>query len=128
MNIFTIAAIAVCISVVALTMKNIKPEMGHLITIAAAVTITASLIPYIVKVISAMEEFANYSSGSVKYIQPILKITGVAYISQIGSSLCEDCGEKTLAGRVEAAGKIAICVIAIPVAKEAFIKIIGILI
>ena len=74
-----------------------------------------------------MQEFASYSKSGGRYIEPILKITGVAYISQIGAQLCEDSGEKTLAGRVETAGKIAICVIAIPIAREAFVKIIGIL-
>lgn len=127
MNIFSVAAAAVCISIIALSVKAIKPEMGQLITVASVVVIIISFIPYIVKVIDAMQEFATYSKSGEKYIEPILKITGIAYISQIGAELCEDSGEKTLSGRVEAAGKIAICVIAIPVAKEAFVKIMGIL-
>lgn len=127
MNIFSIAAAAVCISVLALFVKSMRPEMGQLITIASAVVITAVLIPYIIKVVSSMQEFASYSKSGGRYIEPILKITGIAYISQIGAQLCEDSGEKTLAGRVETAGKIAICVIAIPIAREAFVKIIGIL-
>lgn len=127
MNIFSIAAAAVCISLVTLLVKSLRPEMGQIITVAAVTVITAALVPYIMKVISSMQELAAYSKSGRLYVEPIIKITAIAYISQIGAQLCEDSGEKTLAARVESAGKIAICVIAIPIAKEAFIKIIGIL-
>jgi len=65
-------------------------------------------------------------SGS-NYITPILKITGIAYISQIGCDLCSDAGETALAGRVEMAGKLAICTVSLPIAREAFMSIIEIL-
>lgn len=127
MNMYSIAAAAVCISVVALSVKNMKAEIGQLISVAAVVMVVAAVVPYVIKVVSSMQEFAALSSTGEKYLEPILKITGIAYISQIGAELCADSGEKALAGRVETAGKIAICTIAIPIAKEAFVKIIGIL-
>lgn len=127
MSILQIAAACVCISVLALAVKNIRSEIGILITVAAVVAVTAAIIPYIVKIISSMSEFSAYSSLGNTYLVPVLKITGIAYIAQMGKELCEDCGEKALAGRVEAAGKIAISVIALPIAKEAFVKIMEIL-
>ncbi len=127
MNIIAITLGAVCISVVALSIKNMKSEMGHLITLMAVVIIMAALVPYIMKVVTSIKELSTYSAMGEKYLEPILKITGISYISQIGSELCEDSGEKAIASRVEMAGKIAIGVITIPIAKEAFEKIIGIL-
>lgn len=127
MNIIQLAAVSVCVSVLALTVKNIKSEMGQLISIAATVLVMAAVIPYIITVISTIREFASLSQLGERFLTPILKITGIAYISQIGAELCADSGEKALASRVEAAGKIAVTVIALPVAKEAFVKIMGIL-
>lgn len=127
MSILQIAAACVCISVLALAVKNIRSEIGILITVAAVVAVTAAIIPYVVKIISSMSEFSAYSSLGDSYLVPVLKITGIAYIAQMGKELCEDCGEKALAGRVESAGKIAISVIALPIAKEAFVKIMEIL-
>lgn len=127
MNIIQITAACVCISIVALTLKNTRSEMGIIITLAAVVFVTASMMPYIVKVISSMEDFSSYSSLGNRYLVPVLKITGIAYISQMGKELCEDAGEKALAGRVEAAGKLAIAVISLPIAGEAFEKIMEIL-
>jgi stage III sporulation protein AD len=127
MNIIQLAAVSVCVSVLALTVKNIKSEMGQLISIAATVLVMSAVIPYIITVISTIREFAALSQLGERFLTPILKITGIAYISQIGAELCADSGEKALASRVEAAGKIAVTVIALPVAKEAFVKIMGIL-
>lgn len=127
MNIMQLAAVSVCISVLALAVKNIKSEMGQLISIAATVLVMLAVIPYITAVAATIREFAELSELGEKYLTPILKITGIAYISQIGSELCADSGEKALAARVETAGKIAVTVIALPVAKEAFVKIMGIL-
>lgn len=127
MNIIQLAAVSVCVSVLALTVKNIKSEMGQLISIAATILVMAAVIPYIITVISTIREFAALSQLGERFLTPILKITGIAYISQIGAELCADSGEKALASRVEAAGKIAVTVIALPVAKEAFVKIMGIL-
>lgn len=123
-----IAAGAVCISVIALSVKSMNGEIGQLITIAAVVAVIGAVVPYIIKILVSIKELASYSSMGERYLEPILKITGISYISQIGAELCADSGEKALASRVEMAGKIAIGAITIPIAREAFEKIIGILI
>ena len=127
MNIIGLTAAGICISVLALAVKNIKGEMGQLITIAGAVILMAAVLPYIMAVISAIREFSELSSLGEKFLSPILKITGIAYISQLGSELCTDSGETALAKRVENAGKIAVTVVSLPLAKEAFTKIMEIL-
>ena len=127
MNMLGIAAGAVCISIIALSVKSMNKEIGQLITIAAVVAVIGAVVPYMIKIITSIKELASYSSMGERYLEPILKITGIAYISQIGSELCSDSGEKALAARVEMAGKIAIGAITIPIAREAFEKIIGIL-
>lgn len=127
MNMLGIAAGAVCISVIALSIKSMNGEIGQMITIAAVVAVLCAVIPYIIKIVASIKELASYSSMGERYLEPILKITGIAYISQIGAELCSDSGEKALAARVEMAGKIAIGAITIPIAREAFEKIIGIL-
>lgn len=127
MNIIQLVAASICISVLALAIKNMKSEMGQLITIAATVVIIMAVLPYIMTIISTIREFASLSQMGEKFLTPILKITGIAYITQIGAELCEDSGEKALSMRVLSAGKIAVTVVALPLAKEAFLKIMEIL-
>ena len=127
MNIMQITTVAVCVSILALLIKNINAQMGQLISIAASLVIVAAVIPSAVTIADAVRELSVYSSLGGKYIKPILKITGIAYIAQIGSQLCEDNGEKLLSSRVETAGKLAIAATALPIAKEAFVTIMNIL-
>ena len=127
MNILTITALCVCASVFCLCVKEIKPDIGHLITIGSSVLILLFILPYAQDAISAVLEFSSYSGTGGKYFEPILKITGIAYVTQMGSELCLDANEKALSSRVEMAGKLAILTLTLPIAKEAFIRIIGII-
>lgn len=127
MNILGVASAGVLISIVALAVKNMKNEIGQLISLSGVILIMAAIIPYIIGVVKSMYEFASISPLGESFLSPILKITGISYICQIGSELCENSGEKALASRVLMAGKIAITVITLPIAKEAFAKIMGIL-
>ena len=127
MNIQSITAAGVCISVLIIAIKNIRSDIGQLISILATVMVSFAVLPLVVVVISSLREFSSLSTAGSEFLAPILKITGIAYISQIGADLCFDSGESSLAKRIEAAGKIAITVITLPVAKDAFMKIMEIL-
>ena len=127
MNILAIASAGVLFGIVALTVKNMKSEIGQLVSLAGVILIIGAIIPYVTTIVKTMYDFAKISPAGENFLSPILKITGIAYISQIGSELCESCGEKALSTHVLTAGKIAITVITIPVAREEFEKIIGIL-
>ncbi len=127
MNIMGIAALAVCTSVLALCVKQLRPEMAHLVTIGGVVVIFIFIIPYVQAAVDTVRSFATVSPSGNSYLSPVLKVTGIAYIAQLGHDLCIDAGETALAGRVEMAGKLAICTVSLPIAREAFLSITGIL-
>ena len=127
MNIAALVAAGVVFSILALIVRNSKSEIAPLVSIGGSILIIAAIIPYVITIIQTMEEFASLSPLGESFLTPILKITGISYITQIGSDLCIQSGENIIASRVQAAGKIAIMVITIPIAKEAFTKIMGIL-
>lgn len=127
MNVIQISSAAVCISILALCVKGINREAGRLISVAAAVVLVIAVVPMVGKIVSAVREMATYSPLGKKYVKPVLKITGIAYVTQIGAQLCRDSGEEILASRLEMAGKLAILTITLPIAKEAFIKTMEIL-
>jgi stage III sporulation protein AD len=49
------------------------------------------------------------------YFTSVLKITGIAYISEFGAEICRDAGEGAIASKIEMAGKVIIIALAIPV-------------
>ncbi len=127
MNIVSIAALCVCLSALILCVKQIRPEMGHMISVTAAVILFVLITPYVKETADAVKAFAAYGKYGSDYLEPIIKITGIAYVTQLGSTLCRDCNETALAARVEMAGKVAICLLTVPIAREAFVKITGII-
>ncbi len=127
MNILAIVSAGVIFGVIAMILKNIKSPTAPLVSVSGIVLIITAIIPYIITIVKTMRDFAQMSPVGEAFLTPILKITGIAYIAQIGSDLCEQSGEKVLSAHIQTAGKIAITVIAIPIAKEAFTRIMGIL-
>ena len=55
------------------------------------------------------------SNIDIKYVDIVLKIIGIAYISQFASQICSDAGENSIASKIEFAGKVIIMVISAPV-------------
>ena len=45
----------------------------------------------------------------------MLKITGIAYLSQFGMQICADAGEGAIAAKIELAGKILIMTVSAPI-------------
>jgi len=127
MNIISITVAAVAVSVLAVAVRRAQAEMGQLLSIAASVVFFGVIIPYAAEAVNSIKEFSAYTAAGHRYITPVLKITGISYITQLGSDICTDAGEKALAGRVEMAGKLLICMITIPIARETFVKITGIM-
>ncbi len=49
------------------------------------------------------------------YLETILKIIGIAYITELGANVTRDAGLNSIAGKIELAGKIFILLLAIPI-------------
>lgn len=128
MSISAVCALAVCAAITALYLRELRPEMGRLLALAAGLIIMGAVMPMAAEFISGIQSFSQISRPLAGFIKPLLKITGIAYIAQFAAELCRDAGESALAGRVELAGKTAITLMSFPIIKEVFLslmKIVG---
>ena len=85
--------------------KQHKPEIAFLISIAAAILIffiIANKLPYIVNVFN---DIANKTQIDSVFISTLLKIVGVGHITEFGSQICKDMGENSIASKIEWAEK-----------------------
>ena len=67
-----------------------------------------------VREIAAMGE----SAGLVSSAEFMLRVLAVAVISHVSATVCRDCGEGSLGGYVELAGKIEIIILSLPFVKN----------
>ncbi len=127
MNMALYAGLAIAAAFLALCLKQVKPEFALLVSLAAVIFIMAAILPRAVLMAADIEKFAQEGGISANYVLPVMKIIGIAYITEIASDICADAGEKALSSHVETAGKIAAAVISLPIAEEVFGLILGLL-
>ena len=74
-----------------------------------------------------MQSFANKASINSKFLGILLKITGIAIITEFAVSICKDSGENAIASKIDLGGKIIIMSVSIPIISsliEMIIKVI----
>ena len=115
MILLKICATAV-ISVVLISLIRLyKPELTIEAVLCASVLLLICIVGSITHSFAYLEDICTKTAGSRPYYPVILKALGLAYATEFTASLCQDAGEKSIAGKVELAGKIAIFFTALPV-------------
>ncbi len=127
MNMALCAVLAVTSAFFALYLKSVRSDYALLVTLASVIFILASIMPRVVMLTEDIVSFADKSSISFSYVGPVLKIIGIAYITEIASDICSDAGEKAMASHVEAFGKVTAAVIAMPIIEDVFSLILNLL-
>lgn len=115
MEIFKIAGIVITSAIVALIIKPHRPEISIQIAIVAGIVVIGIIINNVSGVIDLLQNMAQKAGIQSQFLEVLIKITGIAYISEYTASLCRDSGEMALAYKMEFAGKIMIAFLAIPI-------------
>ncbi|MHB1391745.1 MAG: stage III sporulation protein AD [Clostridia bacterium] len=115
MDIMKIVMVGIIAAVLAVLLKEEKPEIAMVVSIVTGLVIFIFLITKLNSVMSVLKYFASKANIDVLYFSTILKVIAIAYITEFGAQICRDAGEGSIASKVELAGKVLIMVIAIPI-------------
>jgi len=115
MEILQIAIIAITASILAVTLKNERPEISMLISVVAGIMIFFVSSTYLRSVLTVINEITEKINVDLSFIEIILKIVSISYICEFSSQICKDAGEGAIASKVELAGKILILFTSAPV-------------
>ncbi len=110
----TVVGIALISALVYVLIKKYSPEYAMLVEISSIVLILLFSYPYICDVI----DFFSSVDMDNDYFSLILRITGVAVLTQFAADVCADSGENALADKIEFAGKTIILAMSLPVVKS----------
>ncbi len=119
MNPFTICAFAVIAVGLIATVRQLRPELASLAVAAAGVLIFVYIIEGLVPFVEFIKGAAA-STGAESYFTLMLKALAVSLCCRMSADICRDCGENSLASRVELAGKAGIVIISLPVVQQLF--------
>jgi stage III sporulation protein AD len=126
MNIMQITAIGLVTALLVIIVKQQRPDIAMIISLAAGSVIFILLLGNIKIVATSVENMAQKANLDSIYITTVLKVIGIAYIAEFGSQICKDAGEGAIASKIELGGKILIMILALPILTalmEAVLKI-----
>lgn len=115
MNILQIVEVSLVAVMLILAVKKERPEFAVQITLTLTAIIFLLMLGKIQIILTLFKEMAEKASLNYIYLQTIMKMIGIAYITEFGAQVCRDAGEGAIANKVEFAGKILILVIAVPI-------------
>jgi len=115
MDIIKIVMVGIIAAILAVLLRDERPEIAFAISIVTGLVIFVFLISKLNSVMSVLKYFAAKANIDVLYFSTILKVIAIAYITEFGAQICRDAGEGAIASKVEFAGKVLIMVIAIPI-------------
>lgn len=115
MDIIPIIGLGFVVTLLILIIKQQKPELAVQLSLTLAAIIFLMVLAKIQVVLSVFQDLADKANISQMYLNTVLKIIGIAYITEFGSQVCRDAGEGAVASKIEFAGKVMIMVMAIPI-------------
>lgn len=66
-------------------------------------------------IISLLQSLANKASINTEFLTLLIKITGIAFLSEFAVSICKDAGEAAIASKMEIGAKLIIISMSIPI-------------
>lgn len=115
MDIVQVVGLGLVTAAVLLVVRQTRPELALLLSLAGGTVILAAMFGRMVAVIEVLESLTSKANIDALYLGTVLKIIGITYIADFGSQVLADAGEKALSAKVEMAGKVLILLMALPV-------------
>ena len=115
MSVFKIVLMGLAAVLLAMQVKQTKPEYGIYISIAVGVFVMAYAASQLTIITEGLQKIAAFISVDMQYLTILFKVIGIAYLCEFASNICKDCGYQSVAGHVELAGKLTILVMSMPI-------------
>lgn len=110
-----IASIGLICAVLSLAVRSYRPEFSVYISIACGLLLFVTVLTQLESVMSYVSQLFNRAGSARVYFPVLLKVLGIAYITDFAAQVCRDAGENGIASKVEMAGKILIFYVSLPV-------------
>lgn len=126
MEIVKIIGVGLIATIILAIIRTYKPELTIYVSIIAGAIIFSMVMDKLSAIIDLLTNLSKKSGINAQYLAILLKISGIAILSEFAVSVCKDLGETAVATKIDLAGKIIIISISIPIISallELLIKI-----
>lgn len=116
MDVVRLAVFSIVAASLALLVRAHRPEMALQISAIAGILLLLFALTKLTGVVDGLGVLIERYGLNTEYIGILLKIIGIAYLTQFAAQLCKDAGESALSAKVELGGRIMILAAALPAA------------
>ena len=115
MEVIKIIGIALIALVIIILIKQYKPEFAIYISLLTGVLILIFVMDKLTGIINLLQTMTSKASINSTFLVILIKITGIAFLSEFAVSICKDAGEGAIASKIEIGSKIIIISMSIPI-------------
>ncbi len=115
MEIIRIIGIGLIALIIIILLKQYKPEFAIYISLLTGVLIILLLVDQLTGIVNLIQSIAGKANINSQFLALLIKITGIAFLSEFAVSICRDSGEGAIASKIELGSKIIIISMSIPI-------------
>lgn len=115
MEIIKIVGIGLIALVIILILRQYKPEFAIYVSLIAGIAILFISLGKLSGIVNLLKDISSRASINSQFLSLLLKITGIAFLTEFAVSISNDCGETAIANKIDLGGKVLIIVISIPI-------------
>lgn len=118
MEIFKIIGVGFVTALTAIILKNTKPELSFAVTVTGIIIILLFVFDLLKGSLAILQEIAVLSGIGDTLIRTLLKIVGIAYLTEFASGIINDFGSASIADKVVLGGKAMIFILSLPIIEN----------
>lgn len=127
MDIIKIIGIGLIALIIIIILKQYRPEFAMYVSLGAGVLIFTLIATKLSGIIEVLKNLSSKTAINNEFLVLLIKITGIAILTEFAVSICKDSGENAIASKVDLGGKVIIMSMSIPIMSSLLETIIKIL-
>ena len=108
MDIIKIIGIGLIALIIIIILRQYRPEFAIYISLIAGALILLLVMDKFSGIISLLNRLASKTDINNQFLLILLKITGIAFLTEFAVSICKDSGEAAIATKIDIGGKVII--------------------
>lgn len=115
MDIVKIIGVGLTSLIIIIVIKQYKPEFSIYVSLIAGALILYLVMDKLSGIVGILTNLSNKAGTGNDFLKTLLKITGIAILTEYAVSICKDSGETAIASKIDLGGKIIIIGVSIPI-------------
>ena len=115
MDVIKVIGIGLIALIIIVIVRQYKPEFTLYVSLLAGASILLLVMDKLSEIINLLTSLSNKTALNNEFLKLLIKITGIAFLTEFAVSICKDTGETAIANKVDMRGKVIIVAMSIPI-------------